>query len=310
MNLVFAGTPDFAKTQLEALYEAGFSIKAVYTQPDRPQGRGLKLTPSPVKQFALSKGIPVEQPLSFKDPDVIAQLKHYQPDVLVVAAYGLLLPKAVLDMPRYGCINSHLSLLPRWRGAAPVQYALLAGDPTTGITLMHMNEGLDTGDILWQSEIPISPEDTSESLLNKLSTLSAQILKDHFAAVIKHPHSVPQKNSEATLAPKIKKDAGVLKWTEDAFVLDKKIRAFNPWPVAQCSHQGLTLKIFKGIPLVLIHKKKPGEILEATPEGITIACQTNALRLLELQYPGKKRMTVQDILNAKSQDFKPGMILC
>lgn len=308
MNILFAGTPLLAAQQLQALLETHHTIVAVYTQPDRPQGRGLKLTPSPVKLLAEQHALVIEQPNSLKSAEAIAKLASYQPDVMIVAAYGLLLPKEVLALPKYGCINIHLSLLPAWRGASPVQSALLNGDAKTGVTMMLMNEGLDTGDILQQIEMPIANDDTTESLLDKLGALAAQHIKQHLDDIIKAT-PIPQNNQYASHAPKIQKSQACLDWQENAFILDRKIRAYYPWPIAYIMHQNNPIKIYRAKAHSLVHSHTPGTLFKISDESIWIACKENCLEIFEIQFPGKKRIPIKDALHAKHDIFTLGNVL-
>lgn len=308
MNIVFAGTPIFAAHLLQALLETPHTIKAVYTQPDKPQGRGLKLTPSPVKALANAHNIPVEQPLSLKTPESFSRLKTYAPDVMIVAAYGLLLPKNILDLPTHGCINIHYSLLPAWRGASPVQCALLNNEPQTGVTFMQMNEGLDTGDILLKKEHPITDEDTTESLLTKLSHLAAGVLKTQFEDIVFAPR-IPQDDSKASYAPKIDKKSAQLDWSKDAFVLAQEVKAFYPWPIAYILHQNNPIKVYRAVAHSDTAQAEPGTIIKITSNSFYVACAQNVLEIFEVQFPGKKRLSVKDILNAKQNIITLGHIL-
>ena len=308
MNIVFAGTPVFAAHLLQALLETEHTISAVYTQPDKPQGRGLKLTPSPVKTLALTHDIPIEQPISLKSPESFATLQRYQPDVMIVAAYGLLLPKNILELPRYGCINIHFSLLPAWRGASPVQYALLNTDEKTGVTLMQMDEGLDTGDIILKSELAITKEDTTESLLTKLSGLAAMLLKNNLEDIIAAPR-IPQDNSLASYAPKIDKKTAQINWEQDAFILAQQIKAFYPWPVAFILHQGNPIKVYRATAHTETTSAPPGTIVKITNNSIWVACAKHMLEIFEVQFPGKKRLSVADVLHAKQNIFVLGQPL-
>lgn len=309
MRIVFAGTPEFAATQLKALIEAKFNIVGVFTQPDKPAGRGQHLQASPVKALALLHHIPVEQPRSFKTPDAILSLAKYQADLVVVAAYGLILPKAVLEMPTFGCINVHASLLPRWRGASPIQQAILHGDKETGITLMQMDVGLDTGDSLAKATYTIKASDTSSSLHDELANMGAILLSKQLRAFEdskKWPQKEPQNNAQATLAPKILKEQALIDWHTPAIEIDRKIRAFNPWPVA-CTHiQGQSLRLWKASIVPNTQPAKPGEIIAHSPDGIVIATSKDALLLSEAQLPGKKRMSITEVLKGHHELFKIG----
>lgn len=315
LNIVFAGTPAFAKEVLAALLQSHFSPKAVFTQPDRPQGRGQKVTPSPVKTLALEHNLPVFQPVHLKAPEEQQLLRDLKPDLLIVVAYGLILPQAVLSIPKYGCINVHASLLPRWRGAAPIQHAILAGDKETGITIMQMDKGLDTGDMLYVKSCPIHTNDTSQTLYDRLSSLGAnaliQALKQLEAGTLT---ATPQDNAEACYATKIQKqDAKILWHTENAEQIERKIRAFHPWPIAFFEVAGENVRVFEATVLneitVDVAKTPAGTILQASAEGIDVATRIGVLRLQQLQLPGKKPLAVKEILNAHANVFTPGNIL-
>jgi len=300
MRIIFAGTPDFAATTLAALLTTDHEICAVYSQPDRPAGRGRKLTASPVKQLALQHQIPVEQPLNFKVETDRAKLASYQADLMIVVAYGLLLPQSVLDTPRLGCINVHASLLPRWRGAAPIQRAILAGDVKTGVCIMQMDAGLDTGPVLQRAEIPIEASDTGEQLHDKLATLGADTLLktlenfEHLQAL-----ASPQNDAESCYAAKLHKAEANIDWSQTAVQIDRQIRAFNSWPVAQTPWQDKMLRIWNAAVIDTHHQNAvPGTIIQVDRHGIDIATGNGAIRVLTLQAPGKKAMPVTDFLNA------------
>ena len=289
MKIIFAGTPEFAAVALKALIEAGHEIVLTLTQPDRPSGRGMKLTPSPVKVMAEQHGIPVWQPERLRTPEQQAPVAAAQADVMVVVAYGLILPQAVLDLPKLGCLNIHASLLPRWRGAAPIQRAILAGDAETGVTIMQMDAGLDTGDMLSVHAIPIAPDDNAASLHDKLADQGAQAI---VAALTDLPalQARRQKQSETGIsyAEKLKKEEAAIDWNLPAAQLDRMIRAFNPFPSAQTTLQGAALKLWRAS--VTDNGGAPGEILSADKTGIVVACGDGALRITELQKAGGKRM--------------------
>lgn len=304
LRVVFAGTPDFAASYLEALIEGGHEIVGVYTQPDRPAGRGKKLTPSPVKQLAIEHSLPVYQPHSLKDSAAQQELADLKPDVMVVVAYGQILPQAVLDIPRFGCLNIHASLLPRWRGAAPIQRALEAGDAETGIAVMQMDAGLDTGDILMESRCPILPDDTSASLFEKLSQLGREPLLEVLADLPKYQaQAQPQDESGVTYAHKISKDEARLDWSRSAAELERQVRAFNPFPAAWAELAGVRIKVFASELLDEEPEVTPGTITDVSDAGITVRCGQGSLRLTQLQLPGKRAMPVKDILLGNRQLF-------
>ncbi|HJV51736.1 MAG TPA: methionyl-tRNA formyltransferase [Noviherbaspirillum sp.] len=306
MKIIFAGTPEFAAVALRALHEAGFDIPLVLTQPDRPAGRGMQLQASPVKQFALAHDIPVAQPVSLrldgKYPDVARQahdLLHATPhDVMVVAAYGLILPRSVLDIPKHGCINIHASLLPRWRGAAPIHRAIEAGDTETGVTIMQMEEGLDTGPMRLIARVPITPDDTTGRLHDTLAQLGGQLIVEALRKLERGDlPSVPQPEAGATYAAKISKEEAALDFAQPAEVLARKIRAFNPFPGASGTFNGVPVKLWHAEIVPGDAGRVPGEILAANAQaGVVVACGEDALRLTELQKPGGKRLAAAEFL--------------
>jgi len=308
IRLVFAGTPDFAVPHLAACRRDNVDIVAVYTQPDRPAGRGRTLAQSPVKQAALAAGIAVEQPENFKDAGARERLRAYAPDLLVVVAYGLILPRKVLAIPRLGCWNVHASLLPRWRGAAPIQRALLAGDARTGVCLMQMAAGLDTGPVLLSRAVPIDPDDTGGSLHDKLAALGAQLLADGLDRLL-HGRALtaePQPEQGVTYAHKLDKAEAVLDWNDAARLLERKVRAFNTWPVAEARLAGETLRVWKALALPAgkpsaEQAPTPGSIVAAGREGIDIACAEGILRLLDVQRAGGRRIAAADFVNARPE---------
>jgi len=303
LRLVFAGTPEFSVPCLEACRASGAEVVAVYTQPDRPAGRGRKLAPSPVKQAARAAGIAVEQPPTLKTTEAQATLAAYRPDLLVVVAYGLILPRKVLAIPRLGCWNVHASLLPRWRGAAPIQRALLAGDAETGVDLMQMEAGLDTGPVLLEKRTPITRQDTGGSLHDRLAALGAQVLADGLARVLAGETlaSTPQTAEGVTYAHKLDKAEARLDFTRPAIELERQVRAFDPWPGSDAEIAGEALRIWAARALELAHEAAPGSVLGAGREGIDIACGNGALRITAVQRAGGKRIGAADYLNARPE---------
>ena len=308
MRIVFAGTPEFAAQHLQALLDAGRQIVAVYTQPDRPAGRGQKLMPSPVKQLALQHGIAVYQPQTLRDPAAQAELAALAPDLMVVVAYGLILPQVVLDTPRLGCINSHASLLPRWRGAAPIQRAIEAGDASSGVTVMQMEAGLDTGPMLLKVTTTITAEDTGGSLHDRLATLGSQAVVEAVTKLAAGElRGEVQDDSLATYAHKLNKDEARLDWSRPAVELERLVRAFNPWPICHSTLNGEALKVHAA--QLGEGQGAPGSVLAADRSGLTVACGEGALRLTRLQLPGGKPLSFADLYNSRREQFAPGMVL-
>ena len=305
LRLAFAGTPEFAVSHLVACQAADVDIVAVYTQPDRRAGRGRTLTPSPVKCAAIQAGLRVEQPETLKDADAQQRMRELELDLLVVVAYGLILPRKVLVMPRWGCWNVHASLLPRWRGAAPIQRAVLAGDSETGVCLMQMEAGLDTGPVLLRTTTPIFPNDTGGSLHNRLATLGAELLGDGLQRVLRDVPMLAQAQSEhgATYAHKLDKSEAALDWNESAQLLERKVRAFDPWPVAETHLGGERLRVWSAQVCAVDPPPSkavmPGTLLAVNRDGIVVACGEGALRIVELQRAGGRRMHAADYLNAR-----------
>jgi methionyl-tRNA formyltransferase len=293
LRVVFAGTPAFAAAALEALVAAGHAVALVLTQPDRPAGRGMRLASSAVAQTADRLGLPLFKPATLRDPAAVATLRDAAPDVMVVAAYGLILPRQALEIPRAGCLNIHASLLPRWRGAAPVQRAILAGDGTTGITIMQMDAGLDTGAILSAHELPIGGRDTAGSLTDSLAALGARSIVQAVAH-LGTLNAIAQDNSRATYAAKIAKSEARLDWGLPAAQVDRVIRAFNPAPGAEARLGGEPLKIWEASAVAA--SGKPGEVLEAQGSRFVVACSDGAMQLHVVQRPGGKRLQAADFL--------------
>lgn len=299
LKIVFAGTPAFGIPSLDLLNHSKHILKAVYTQPDRPAGRGQGMQSSAVKTWALAHQIPIVQPLHFKDSDTLETLKALKPDVLVVIAYGLILPESVLQIPRFGAINVHASLLPRWRGASPIQHAILYGDSQTGVSIMQMDKGMDTGAVFTEVGCPIDKGETALSLHDKLAQLAPKPLLDILNTLIDTPITPsPQDDTAVTYAPKILKTDAKINWQQTATEIDRKIRAFTPWPIA-FTHMGETLiRIHEAIPVLTKSTASPGTVLKALPSGLYVACKENILCIKKIQFPGGKMVTIQDCLNS------------
>ena len=291
LRVLFAGTPDFAAHHLQALLDSPHQVVGVYTQPDRPAGRGKKLQASPVKQLALQAGLPLRQPVSLRTPETQAELAAFAADVMVVVAYGLILPQVILDAPRWGCLNVHASLLPRWRGAAPIQRAIQAGDTESGVTIMQMDAGLDTGAMLATARCPIDSATSAAVLHDRLGYLQAGVAQDL---------------SLATYARKIEKAEGALDWRQSAAELARQVAAFNPFPVCFAVLNGERVRIWTASAVSEATHAAPGTILSADREGVQVACGNGSLRLLTLQLPGGRALPAADLLNAQSAQFAPG----
>lgn len=310
LNIIFAGTPEFAAVHLRALIASEHQVCAVYSQPDRPAGRGKKLQPSPVKQVALEHEIPVYQPLNFRDPAAIEELKAHHADIMIVVAYGLILPKAVLDAPRLGCLNVHASILPRWRGAAPIQRCIEAGDTETGITIMQMDVGLDTGDMLSKIFTPIHSDDTGGSLHDRLAEMGPEALLD----TLKHAEAgtlTPEKQDDtlACYAHKLLKEEALIDWSQPAGVLDRRIRAFNPFPMAYCLQGEERIRVLSA-QISRSSDMQPGTITGVSSDGLCVACGDGTeLCITHIQLPGKKPMSVADVINGQPQRFISGQPL-
>ncbi|ASI89404.1 MULTISPECIES: methionyl-tRNA formyltransferase [Vibrio] len=310
LRIVFAGTPDFAARHLAALLSSEHEVIAVYTQPDRPAGRGKKLTASPVKNIALEHDIPVYQPVNFKSDEAKQELKDLNADIMVVVAYGLLLPQAVLDTPKLGCINVHGSILPRWRGAAPIQRSIWAGDAQTGVTIMQMDIGLDTGDMLKIATLPIEATDTSATMYDKLAELGPQALVECLADIASG-NAAPEKQNddEANYASKLSKDEAKIDWSQPAEFIERCVRAFNPWPMSFFSVEENNIKVWQSRVEDNATESVAGTILKADKTGIYVATGQGTLVLEHIQIPGKKAMQVSDVLNSKASWFEVGSIL-
>jgi methionyl-tRNA formyltransferase len=301
LRIVYAGTPDFAVPALQALLDSPHQVVAVYTQPDRPAGRGRKLRASPVKQLALEYGVAIEQPATLREDEVQEKLVAYAADVMIVAAYGLILPQAVLDIPRLGCLNIHGSLLPRWRGAAPIQRSIMEGDGETGVTIMQMDAGLDTGDMLLKKSLPITEQDTAASLHDHLAELGAVALLEVLDGLsVGKIEAEPQDEALATYAAKLSKAEAEIDWTQSAAQISRQIRGLNPWPVAQANYHDQTLRLWMAQSMAGSASATPGTVMEEGPEGIDVATGEGILRITRLQLPGGKPLAARDFLNGRS----------
>ncbi|MGH8139495.1 MAG: methionyl-tRNA formyltransferase [Steroidobacteraceae bacterium] len=304
MRIAFAGTPEFALPALNALLASPHKVVGVLTQPDRPKGRGRQISASPVKLAALSRGLPIAQPQTLKTDAGRMELDAWQPDVLVVVAYGLILPRSVLELPRLGCVNIHASLLPRWRGAAPIQRAILAGDSQTGVTIMRMDPGLDTGPILLQQQVPIASRESAGQLHDRLAALGASALLETLDGLAcDTAQATPQAEQGITYAAKIAKEEAVIDWSRDAADIERQVRAFNPWPVAQTRLAGEQLRIYGArIPSGHIDsaEKAPGSIVAVNDEAVIVACGRGYLAVTELQRPGRRPVSARDFANTRA----------
>lgn len=310
MNIVFAGTPQFTLPSLEALAQSNHQLSAIYTQPDRPAGRGHKLQASPVKIWAETHNLPVYQPVNFKTQASIDELAALAPDIMVVIAYGLILPQKILTIPRYGCINVHASLLPRWRGASPIQQAILQNDAETGITIMQMDEGMDTGAMLASVSCPIETHDTASDLHDKLAQLASSPLLTVLDAIASgKQHPMPQENHEATYAPKIKKEDAAINWQHSAVNINCQIRAFNPWPMAYTHANQTTVRIHQARVINNTSSATPGTIIAINKDGMQVATGDKILLIEQLQFAGGKAISVADLLNANHHQLVMGQLL-
>ncbi|MBN2690022.1 MAG: methionyl-tRNA formyltransferase [Gammaproteobacteria bacterium] len=307
LKVIFAGTPDFALPALQKLLDSEHKVLAVYTQPDRPAGRGLRLLYSPVKKLALEHSLIVKQPASLKTESVQKEMKSWQADIMVDVAYGLFLPKEVFDSFHYGCINIHPSLLPRWRGASPIQQAIIAGDKTTGMTIMQVDEGWDTGPILKQQEVKIGASDTAASMHDKLAHLGAEMVLEVMNKLENDEiRVIPQAEEGATYANKITKEDANINWSEDAELIARKVRAFNSWPVAFSKLGEYLVRIWKAEAKLGRSDCKPGVIVAQSKDSIDVATGSGILTIFELQLPGKRVTSALDLLNSKADLFKVG----
>jgi methionyl-tRNA formyltransferase len=299
LSLIFAGTPEFSVAALDALVASRHRVLAVYTQPDRPAGRGQQVTMSAVKQCALKHQLPVEQPQTLKDPAAVERLAQWSADLMIVVAYGLLLPKNVLDTPRLGCVNIHASLLPRWRGAAPIQRAIQAGDKESGVTIMQMDVGLDTGPMLLERVTPLEPRDTGGTLHDRLATLGAEAVLEAIEAIAAGKATPREQPKEgATYAAKIRKEEALIDWSKPAIAIDRLVRAFNPWPIAETRWNGQQLRVWESLPIDKQTSAAPGTVVAASDAGIEVATGEGTLQLTRVQAAGRKAMPAADFLRA------------
>jgi len=309
LTIVFAGTPAFGLPCLDALYNSEHQLIGVFTQPDRPSGRGRQLQASAVKQWALTHRVPVYQPNNFKNEGAVAELASLRPDLLVVIAYGLILPRVVLETPRLGCVNVHASLLPRWRGASPIQQAILHGDTLSGVTIMQMDVGMDTGPILSQSECPLDATETATTLHDKLARLSPKPLVQVIAQLAQgQVHAVAQEVSAATYSKKILKEDGHINWYDPASCIERQVRAFNPWPIAYTHFGEAVLRVHKAVCSAVECKAPPGTILELNKQGILVATGDGALLLETIQFPSAKVVSVADWLHSGKTQLYEGLV--
>ena len=310
IRIVYMGTPDFAVEPLEAIIKAGYEVTAVVTQPDKQKGRGKEVKMTPVKECALRHGIPVFQPVKIKEPEAVAELEKYQADLFVVAAFGQLLSEEILNMPEYGCINIHASLLPAYRGAAPIQWAVLNGEKESGVTIMQMDKGLDTGDMLLKRSVELSPKETGDSLHDKLMHLGAELIVEALSKLEKG-ELVPEKQKDelSSYAKKLTKAMGQIDWSKDAVSLERWIRGLNSWPSAYTFFDGKTLKIWEAQVTEEngAQKAEPGQVVSVSRESFTVACGQGELQILSLQLEGKKRVSTREFL--LGYQVEPGMIL-
>lgn len=310
LKIIFAGTPDFAIPTLRALLNSPHEVIAVYTQPDRPAGRGRKIQMSPVKQLALEAHIAVEQPRNLLDKENVRKLARYQPDLMVVVAYGLLLPQTVLDIPQYGCVNVHASLLPRWRGAAPIQHAILAGDEKTGVTIMQMVEVLDAGGMLVAAEILISPDDTSQSLHDRLAKMGANLLLQTLPKIGAGNITLePQDLDKVTYASKINKVDACINWHKPAVEIARQVRAYYGWPVAYSNFQGKLLRIWQALALDKQSDARPGSMYLANHDRVEVVCGQGVLELQRVQFAGGRTIAIKDFINAQGAEIRAGNLI-
>ena len=307
MKIIYMGTPDFAVGPLKALIEAGHEICAVVTQPDRQKGRGKEMAPSPVKECAMEYGLPVLTPVKIKEAEAIEELKRYPADIFVVAAFGQILSEEILNMPEYGCVNIHASLLPKYRGAAPIQWSIIDGEKETGVTIMQMDKGLDTGDILFQKKVPITEEETGASLFDKLAEAGAELIVEALAKIEKgEVIPLKQDDNNSCYAKMLSKSTGKIDWNKSAVEIERLVRGLNSWPSAYTEYKGKQLKIWKAEVLPHI-EGKPGTIAKVTKDAVIVCTGDGALSLLEIQLEGKKRMSTKEFLLGRT--FEEGEVL-
>ena len=307
MKIIYMGTPDFAVGPLKALIEAGHEICAVVTQPDRQKGRGKEMAPSPVKECAMEYGLPVLTPVKIKEAEAIEELKRYPADIFVVAAFGQILSEEILNMPEYGCVNIHASLLPKYRGAAPIQWSIIDGEKETGVTIMQMDKGLDTGDILFQKKVPITEEETGASLFDKLAEAGAELIVEALAKIEKGEVTpLKQDDNNSCYAKMLSKSTGKIDWNKSAVEIERLVRGLNSWPSAYTEYKGKQLKIWKAEVLPHI-EGKPGTIAKVTKDAVIVCTGDGALSLLEIQLEGKKRMSTKEFLLGRT--FEEGEVL-
>ncbi|KTC66414.1 methionyl-tRNA formyltransferase (plasmid) [Legionella adelaidensis] len=310
LRIVFAGTPEFGIPSLDALGNSAHQIVAIYTQPDRPAGRGRKLQASAIKEWGIAHQIPIYQPLHFKDPETIETLRALKPDVMVVIAYGLILPEKVLNLPTYGCVNVHASLLPRWRGASPIQHAILFGDNESGVSIMEMDKGMDTGPVYLKVTCPINKNDTSVDLHDRLAKLAIEPLLFTLNNLAEGKKTAtPQNHESATYAPKIKKEDALIQWDKPATEINQVIRAFNPWPIAYTFYRDQLVKIYEAEVVHRLADSQPGTVLQLDKNGILVATTQDCILIKRIQFPNGKILPIQDWLNANKNTLKKGDIM-
>lgn len=311
LKIVFAGTPEFGLPCLNAIIQEDLQLQAIYTQPDRPAGRGRSMQHSAIKDWGIQHNIPIYQPQNFKDPESVATLQSLQPDLMVVIAYGLILPKPILEIPKFGCINVHASILPRWRGASPIQHAILHGDKKTGVTIMQMDVGMDTGDYYEIETISIAANDNAKTLHDKLAKLAVKPLIQTINNFKMHNKLIATKQDESlvTYAPKIHKDSAVIDWREPALNIEHKVRAFNPWPLACTTINENRFQILDAETIQAHTNSQPGEIISISKQGIKVTTGENALLIKSIKFPGKNAIQIVDYMNSNNRLIEIGSIL-